>query len=82
MAAVSERAAPRDDDPRPLDRTSIAGLVASVTLAAIGLFALPPLRSLGLSFMEAFWATMAIEFVALVGVVASVLRLQASRSRE
>lgn len=72
----------RDDDPRPLDRTSIAGLVASVALAVVGLFALPPLRSLGLSFMEAFWATMAIELVALIGVVASVLRLQASRSTE
>jgi hypothetical protein len=79
---VSDHDGTRDDDPRPLDRTSIAGLAASVALATTGLFALPPLRSLGLSFVEAFWATMAIEFVALVGVVASVLRLQTSRSSE
>ena len=66
---------PAAEMPRQLNRRSLAALIVSVALAAVGLFALPPLRAQGLSFMEAFWTTIAIEFVALVGVVLSVMTL-------
>lgn len=69
-----------EHQPESMSRRSIAGLGASVALAVAGLFTLPPLRSLGLSFTEAFWTTITLEFVAVVDVVVSVLTLYRDRS--
>ena len=64
-----------------LNTRSIVGLVASVAIGVVGLFALPALqRSLGLSFQEVFWPLLAVEFLAFVGVAVSVLRLHEERS--
>ena len=61
---------------RPLNRLAVAGLVLSTLVAIVGLFALPTLRANGLSFGQAFWALVALEFFAAVGVAVSVLRLR------
>ena len=66
-----------------LNTRSIVGLVVSVAIGVVGLFALPALqRSLGLSFQEVFWPLLAVEFLAFVGVAVSVLRLHEERSFE
>ena len=66
-----------------LNTRSIVGLVGSVVVGVIGLFALPALQQgFGLSFQEAFWPLLAVEFLAFVGVAVSVLRLHEERSFE
>jgi hypothetical protein len=66
--------------PERLSYRSLAGLVASSALAAAGLFALPVFQSFGLGFRPAFWLVLAVEAVALVGVVVSVLTLHRERT--
>ena len=69
--------------PESLNVSALVGLVISVGVAVVGLFILPTLQSvLGLDFFPAFWLTLAIEFVAFVGVAVSVLRLHRERSFE
>jgi hypothetical protein len=73
----------RTDDlaPATTNRRALAGLVGSVALGVAGLFALPAIRSaFGLDFGAAFWLVLAIEFVASLGVVVSVLSLYRARS--
>ncbi|WP_254837981.1 hypothetical protein [Natronomonas marina] len=65
-----------------LNVRAVVGLVASVAVALVGLFALPALRSFGLSFWVAFWSLLAVEFLAFLGVAVSVLRLHEERSFE
>jgi hypothetical protein len=73
-----------DDDVavEQLNTRAVVGLVASVVVGVIGLFLLPTLRDLGLSFPVAFWSLLALEFLAFVGVAVSVLRLHEERSFE
>lgn len=66
--------------PEELNVRSLAGLVASAGLAVVGLFILPVFQSFGLAFRPAFWLVLAIEAVALAGVVASVLTLHRERT--
>lgn len=66
--------------PESLNTRSLAGLIISVSVGMVGLFMLPPLQSLGLSFMTAFWTTAAIELLAFVGVAVSVMTLYRERS--
>lgn len=67
--------------PESLNTRAVIGLVASVALAVVGLFILPLLeQGLGLTFGPAFAITLAIEFVAFVGVAVSVLRLHRERT--
>jgi hypothetical protein len=66
--------------PDSLNYRSLAGLAASSGLAVVGLFALPVLQSFGLSFGPAFTLVLAIEAVALAGVVVSVLTLHRERT--
>lgn len=62
---------------------ALAGLLISLAIGVGGLFALPALRSgLGLDFGVAFGLVLAIEFVAFIGVAASVLRLYRDRMIE
>jgi hypothetical protein len=61
---------------RPLNRLAVVGLVVSTLVAIVGLFALPALTANGLSFGQAFWSLVAIEFLAALGVAVSVLRLR------
>ncbi|MFC7075587.1 hypothetical protein [Haloarcula halophila] len=68
--------------PEELNVRSLAGLVVSVALAAVGLFILPVFQSFGLAFRPAFWLVLAIEGVALAGVVISVLTLHRERTLE
>lgn len=82
MSDAAEDGEPDATPPESMNRRSVAGLIASVALAIVGLFALPPLRAAGLTFMEAFWTTIAIEFVAFVGVTVSVLTLYRARTLE
>ena len=64
-----------------LNTRSVVGLVVSVAVGVVGLFALPALQQgFGLSFQEAFWPLLAVEFLAFVGVAVSVLRLHEERS--
>jgi len=70
----------RPDVPQQLSYQSLAGLVAFSGLAVAGLFALPVFQSFGLSFMPAFWLVLAVEAVALAGVVVSVLTLHRERT--
>jgi len=65
-----------------LDRRAVAGLVVSVAAATLGLFLLPTLRSVGLSFWVAFGSLLALEFAAFLGVAVSVLRLYEGESFE
>ena len=75
-----------DDDDlavQQLNTRSVVGLVVSVMVGVAGLFALPAIRqSFGLSFQQAFWPLLAVEFLAFVGVAVSVLRLHEERSFE
>ncbi len=59
---------------------SLAGLVAFSGLAVVGLFILPVFQALGLAFRPAFWLVLAIEAIALAGVVASILTLHQERT--
>lgn len=68
--------------PEELNVRSLAGLVASAGLAVVGLFILPVFQSFGLAFRPAFWLVLAIEGVALAGVVISVLTLHRERTLE
>lgn len=61
---------------QPLNRLAVAGLVASTLVAIVGLFALPTLTANGLTFGQAFWSLVALEFLAALGVAVSVLRLR------
>ncbi len=66
-----------------LNTRSVVGLVVSVVVGVAGLFALPALQEVfGLSFQQAFWPLLAVEFLAFVGVAVSVLRLHEERSFE
>ena len=69
--------------PESLNTRALAGLFVSVAVAVVGLFILPTLQSvLGVDFLTAFWLTLAIEFVAFLGVAASILHLHQERSFE
>ena len=63
-----------------LNTRAAVGLVLSVTVGVVGLFLLPTLRDFGLSFGVAFWSLLALEFLSVVGVTVSVLRLHEKRS--
>ena len=63
-----------------LNARAVVGLVLSVGAGVVGLFLLPTLRELGLSFAVAFWSLLALEFLSVVGVTVSVLRLHEKRS--
>jgi len=63
-----------------LNTRAVVGLVLSVGAGVVGLFLLPTLRELGLSFGVAFWSLLGLEFLAVVGVTVSVLRLHEKRS--
>jgi hypothetical protein len=69
-----------DDVPESLSYRSLLWLFLSVGLAVFGLFALPVFQSFGLAFRPAFWLVLAVEAVALVGVVFSVLTLHRERT--
>jgi hypothetical protein len=71
-----------NDIPKSLSYRSLGGLVASAALAGFGLFALPLFQSLGLAFRPAFWSVLAVEAVALAGVIISVLTLHRRRTIE
>lgn len=66
--------------PEELNVRSLMGLVLSAGLAVVGLFILPVFQSFGLAFRPAFWLVLAIEAVALAGVVVSVLTLHRQRT--
>jgi hypothetical protein len=68
--------------PKSLSYRSLGGLVASAALAVFGLFALPLFESFGLAFRPAFWLVLAIEAIALFGVIVSVLTLNRSRTMD
>jgi hypothetical protein len=70
----------RPDVPKRLSYRSLGALVAFSGLAVAGLFALPLFQSFGLAFRPAFWLVLAVEAVALAGVVASVLTLHRQRT--
>ena len=63
-----------------LNARAVAGLVLSVGAGVVGLFLLPVLRNFGLSFNIAFWSLLTLEFLAVIGVTVSVLRLHGKRS--
>jgi hypothetical protein len=63
-----------------LNTRAVVGLILSVATGVVGLFLLPALRSFGLSFNVAFWSLLALEFLAVIGVTVSVLRLHEKRS--
>ena len=63
-----------------LNARAVAGLVLSVGAGVVGLFLLPALRNFGLSFNTAFWSLLTLEFLAVIGVTVSVLRLHGKRS--
>ena len=76
---------PPDSDVDPtlhtLNTGALVGLVVSVGVGVGGLFVLPLLRSVfGLGFGVAFGLVLAIELVALLGVVASIFRLHQQRT--
>ena len=66
--------------PKELSFLSLIGLILSAALAVVGLFILPVFQSFGLAFRPAFWLVLAIEAVALAGVVISVLTLHRTRT--
>jgi hypothetical protein len=68
------------DVPKSLSYRSIGALFASTAVAVFGLFALPLFQSAGLPFRPAFAIVLAIEAVALAGVVISVLSLHRKRT--
>ena len=63
-----------------LNARAVVGMVLSVGAGVVGLFLLPVLRNFGLSFNIAFWSLLALEFLAVIGVTVSVLRLHEKRS--
>ena len=63
-----------------LNERAVVGLILSVATGVVGLFLLPVLRSFGLSFNVAFWSLLVLEFLAVIGVTVSVLRLHEKRS--
>lgn len=73
----------RNEDPdvetdlevQSLNRVAVVGLVGSFFLALVGLFVLPAIEALGYDTEAAFWAVLAVEFVAAVGVGVSARRL-------
>jgi hypothetical protein len=66
-----------------LNTRALVGLVVSVGVGIAGLFVLPLLQStFGLGFGAAFGLVLAVEFVAFLGVAASVLRLYRERTFE
>jgi len=72
-----------DPVPHSMNRSALVGLVASVAVGVVGLFVLPLLEStFGFGFGTAFGLVLAIEFVAFLGVAASVLLLYQERSFE
>jgi hypothetical protein len=70
------------DFPKSLNYRSLSGLVISAAVAVFGLFALPLFQSFGLAFRPAFWLVLAVEAVALAGVVVSVLTLHRERTAD
>lgn len=77
----SDPDSPDDLQPESLNRRSIAGIVGFAGLGVVGLFvALPIFQALGLEFQPAFWLTLAVEFLAFVGVAVSVLTLYRERA--
>ena len=62
-------------EPPALNVLAVAGLAGSVLLALVGMFAVPPLMDLGLSFTTSFVVIAAAEVGAAVGVVVSTLNL-------
>ncbi|MEF8829426.1 MAG: hypothetical protein V5A49_10340 [Haloarcula sp.] len=66
--------------PQELSVRSLVGLTLSSALAVVGLFILPVFRSFGLAFRPAFWLVLAIEAIALAGVVVSILTLHRERT--
>lgn len=68
--------------PKSLSYRSLGGLVASAGVAVFGLFALPLFQSFGLAFRPAFWLVLAVEAIALFGVIVSVLTLHRDRTME
>lgn len=63
------------EPPPALNRLAVGGLVGSILLALAGMFAVPPLMDLGLTFTRAFVVVAAAEVGAAVGVVVSTLNL-------
>ncbi|PSQ41455.1 hypothetical protein BRD14_06395 [Halobacteriales archaeon SW_5_68_122] len=63
-----------------LNARAVVGMVLSVGAGVVGLFLLPVLRNFGLSFNIAFWSLLTLEFLAVIGVTVSVLRLHEKRS--
>lgn len=55
-----------DDYPASLNRGAVVALVGATIVAVVGLFALPTLRSAGLTFREAFAIVGVAEFGAAV----------------
>ena len=68
--------------PRRISARSLGGIAGSSALAVVGLFLLPVFQSFGLAFRPAFWLVLAVEGVALAGVVVSVLVLNRNRTLE
>jgi hypothetical protein len=69
--------------PEELNPVAVGGVVVSVLVGVAGLFALPAIQqSLGLPFLPAFGVVLAVELVATVGVVVSVLNLHRRREYE
>ena len=68
----SDRSEPTDES---LNRGAVVGLVVSFFVAVVGLFSLPALTSVGFADNVAFWLVIGIEFLAAVGVAASVRAL-------
>ena len=61
---------------QPLNWFAVAGLIASFALALGGLFVLPAVETLGFTTRNAFWAVLAVEFVAAIGVGISARKLR------
>jgi hypothetical protein len=62
---------------------AFVGLLVSVFVGVVGLFALPAVqRVFGVGFGPAFAIVLGIEFLAAVGVIVSVLRLHRKRTFE
>lgn len=62
---------------------AFGGILVSVFVGVTGLFILPLIQSVfGVGFGPAFAIVLAIEFVAAIGVIVSVLRLHKKRTFE
>jgi hypothetical protein len=64
-----------DDVPRPLNRLAVVGLVVGGVTGVAGVFALPTLRSQGLSFEAAMVVVAVTEFSAALLAGYSAMRL-------